>query len=90
MHAPIVKQCSSAAYNYNLLHTQQALCNGGSVARFGEESQDRMVEWLDDNEDVSKDDTILDLGCGNGALLLELVSNRSDNNNNNNNNNDSI
>ena len=32
------------------------------------------MDWLDDNEDVSKEDTILDLGCGNGALLLELVS----------------
>ena len=44
------------------------------VWRFGEDSQERVVDWLDDNEDVSKEDTILDLGCGNGALLLELVS----------------
>ncbi|KAL8620414.1 hypothetical protein ACOMHN_055495 [Nucella lapillus] len=39
---------------------------------FGEDSQERMVDWLDDNSDVKKDDSILDLGCGNGALLLEL------------------
>ncbi|XP_070192248.1 EEF1A lysine methyltransferase 2-like isoform X2 [Littorina saxatilis] len=39
---------------------------------FGEDSQERMVDWLDDCDDVSKDDAVLDLGCGNGALLLEL------------------
>ncbi|XP_076469592.1 EEF1A lysine methyltransferase 2-like [Babylonia areolata] len=39
---------------------------------FGEDSQERMVDWLDEEEDVKKDHAILDLGCGNGALLLEL------------------
>ena len=44
------------------------------MIRFGEDSQERMVDWLDDSQEVAKDNSILDLGCGNGALLLALVS----------------
>ncbi|XP_025108567.1 EEF1A lysine methyltransferase 2-like isoform X2 [Pomacea canaliculata] len=39
---------------------------------FGEESQERMVKWLETNEMVSFQDPVLDMGCGNGAFLLEL------------------
>lgn len=55
-------------------HIQPSVLSAVHVSRFGEDSQERMVDWLDDNEDLSKDEAILDLGCGNGALLLELVS----------------
>lgn len=45
------------------------------INRFGEESQERMVKWLETNEMVSFQDPVLDMGCGNGAFLLELVLN---------------
>ena len=37
---------------------------------FGEESVAKMVDWVDLN--IDKEALILDLGCGNGHLLLEL------------------
>ncbi|XP_005095939.1 EEF1A lysine methyltransferase 2 [Aplysia californica] len=39
---------------------------------FGEEVQDRMVRWLTKQEEVLVSSRILDLGCGNGMLLLAL------------------
>ncbi|KAI9271382.1 S-adenosyl-L-methionine-dependent methyltransferase [Sporodiniella umbellata] len=40
---------------------------------FGEESVERMVEWVTEN--VSQTDSrVIDLGCGNGHLLLELAN----------------
>ncbi|XP_046369486.2 EEF1A lysine methyltransferase 2-like [Haliotis rufescens] len=40
---------------------------------FGEESQMRVVRWLEEDcEDVDTQDAILDLGCGNGMMLVEL------------------
>lgn len=40
---------------------------------FGQESVDRVLKWLDDN-DVDKSSSIIDIGCGNGATLLALAS----------------
>lgn len=45
------------------------ICN----ARFGEDSVNKMIDWVLDNID-DKTTAILDLGCGNGHLLLELDS----------------
>ncbi|XP_046542551.1 EEF1A lysine methyltransferase 2-like [Haliotis rubra] len=39
---------------------------------FGEQSQMRVVRWLENCEDVDMQDAILDLGCGNGMMLVEL------------------
>ncbi|XP_049864719.1 EEF1A lysine methyltransferase 2-like [Schistocerca gregaria] len=40
---------------------------------FGEDSALRVVRWLCDNPEVKRDDRILDVGCGNGMLLIELA-----------------
>ncbi|CAG8745269.1 4136_t:CDS:2, partial [Funneliformis mosseae] len=41
---------------------------------FGEDSVEKMVDWVLKNSSNSST-TILDIGCGNGHLLLELASN---------------
>lgn len=40
---------------------------------FDEDSQLRIVRWIVKNENIKKSDTILDLGCGNGMMLIELA-----------------
>ncbi|KAI8886355.1 S-adenosyl-L-methionine-dependent methyltransferase [Backusella circina FSU 941] len=40
---------------------------------FGEDSVEKMVEWVQDNVD-NVNSSMLDLGCGNGHLLLELAT----------------
>ncbi|XP_067683882.1 EEF1A lysine methyltransferase 2-like isoform X2 [Haliotis asinina] len=44
----------------------------GTKQLFGEQSQMRVVRWLEDYEHVDLQDAILDLGCGNGMMLVEL------------------
>ncbi|KAF7724824.1 Methyltransferase-like protein 10 [Apophysomyces ossiformis] len=39
---------------------------------FGEDSVERMVEWVAENVD-DKEKAVIDLGCGNGHLLLALA-----------------
>ncbi|BFZ10353.1 hypothetical protein BsWGS_13392 [Bradybaena similaris] len=41
---------------------------------FGEEVQDRIVQWLTNKSQLSVTSRILDIGCGNGMLLLALRS----------------
>ena len=41
--------------------------------RYGIESVDRLIKWIESCTDIEKEDSILDLGCGNGVLLIELV-----------------
>ncbi|XP_069679080.1 EEF1A lysine methyltransferase 2 isoform X2 [Periplaneta americana] len=40
---------------------------------FGEDSALRVVRWLCSSDLVKSDDSIIDLGCGNGMLLIELA-----------------
>ncbi|KDR06587.1 EEF1A lysine methyltransferase 2 [Zootermopsis nevadensis] len=40
---------------------------------FGEDSGLRIVRWLCSSALVKKDDRIIDLGCGNGMLLVEMA-----------------
>ncbi|XP_060598334.1 EEF1A lysine methyltransferase 2-like isoform X2 [Ruditapes philippinarum] len=40
--------------------------------RFGEETMEKVVDWFEDNEDICKEDTIIDLGSGNGMMCIEL------------------
>ena len=42
--------------------------------RFGESSVTRIVKWIKSNEKITKFSTFLDIGCGNGMLLVKLVS----------------
>lgn len=43
------------------------------VLRFGNDSMERVVDWMSKNSLVSKDMSILDIGCGNGMMLVKLV-----------------
>lgn len=45
------------------------------MCRFGEETMVKVANWLEDCEDVASDDSIIDLGTGNGMMCIELVSN---------------
>jgi len=40
---------------------------------FGEDSALRVIKWMSSSDDVSTDDSIVDLGCGNGMMLIELA-----------------
>ncbi|XP_067012529.2 EEF1A lysine methyltransferase 2 [Anabrus simplex] len=40
---------------------------------FGEDSALRIVRWLSSNDRVHLTDRIIDIGCGNGMLLVELA-----------------
>uniref|UniRef100_A0A182PHP5 Protein-lysine N-methyltransferase n=1 Tax=Anopheles epiroticus TaxID=199890 RepID=A0A182PHP5_9DIPT len=41
---------------------------------FDEDSQNRIIGWIARQEDAIKaDDSIIDLGCGNGMMLIELA-----------------
>lgn len=45
-----------------------------AILRFSIQCQHRVVNWLKRQNEVSVQETsILDIGCGNGALLIELV-----------------
>jgi SAM-dependent methyltransferase len=47
---------------------------GVFLLRFGEESAMKMVDWVEEHyEDVKETCSVLDLGCGNGHLLLDLA-----------------
>ncbi|XP_063695583.1 EEF1A lysine methyltransferase 2 [Culicoides brevitarsis] len=40
---------------------------------FDEDSQLRIIKWILKNDKIQKSDKILDLGCGNGMMLVELA-----------------
>ncbi|PSN34019.1 EEF1A lysine methyltransferase 2 [Blattella germanica] len=40
---------------------------------FGEDSALRIVSWMTSSDLVKQEDSIVDLGCGNGMLLVELA-----------------
>ena len=42
-------------------------------SRFGEKHVMKVVKWIEECREVSKDSSILDIGCGNGAFLHALV-----------------
>lgn len=43
------------------------------LIRFGEESMTRLIRWME-KQNIPLDSSVLDVGTGNGALLVELVS----------------
>uniref|UniRef100_A0A336LGD4 Protein-lysine N-methyltransferase CSON008894 n=1 Tax=Culicoides sonorensis TaxID=179676 RepID=A0A336LGD4_CULSO len=49
--------------------------NHGDVGEiwFDEDSQNRILKWIFKNENIQKTDRILDLGSGNGMMLIELA-----------------
>uniref|UniRef100_A0A1B6KAE0 Protein-lysine N-methyltransferase g.4659 n=1 Tax=Graphocephala atropunctata TaxID=36148 RepID=A0A1B6KAE0_9HEMI len=49
--------------------------NNGDVGEvwFGEESATRIIRWLTKFDQVSRDDPVIDVGCGNGMMLFELM-----------------
>uniref|UniRef100_A0A182NGY3 Protein-lysine N-methyltransferase n=1 Tax=Anopheles dirus TaxID=7168 RepID=A0A182NGY3_9DIPT len=50
--------------------------NHGDVGEiwFDEDSQNRVITWIARQEDeIKEDDAIIDLGCGNGMMLIELA-----------------
>ena len=56
------------SYTYTIMHTL-VVSN-----RFGYQIQDQIATWLETSSYVTQNDRILDIGCGNGALLTELVN----------------
>jgi len=42
--------------------------------RFGNASVKRVLDWLTASDLVSTDSSVIDLGCGNGITLVQLVS----------------
>ena len=40
---------------------------------FGEQTLKKLVGWLDNSQYVQKDCNVLDIGCGNGIILVELA-----------------
>ena len=44
-----------------------------SLLRFGYDCQTRVVNWIKESPDIGTESHIIDLGCGNGSLLVELV-----------------
>ncbi|XP_065359677.1 EEF1A lysine methyltransferase 2 [Calliphora vicina] len=49
--------------------------NHGDVGEiwFDEDSQIRVINWIMKRDDIEDDERIIDLGCGNGMLLIELA-----------------
>lgn len=43
------------------------------LVRFGQHTLKKLVGWLEKNTSIEKDFTILDIGCGNGVTLIEMV-----------------
>ncbi|KAJ8938459.1 hypothetical protein NQ314_011496 [Rhamnusium bicolor] len=41
---------------------------------FGEDIVDRIIRWLNKSEIAKKESKIVDIGCGNGMLLIELAN----------------
>ncbi|XP_068228406.1 EEF1A lysine methyltransferase 2 [Palaemon carinicauda] len=39
---------------------------------FGEESMERVLEWMLEAESVTENSSVLDVGCGNGVILIHL------------------
>uniref|UniRef100_T1GUJ9 Protein-lysine N-methyltransferase n=1 Tax=Megaselia scalaris TaxID=36166 RepID=T1GUJ9_MEGSC len=48
--------------------------NNGDVGEiwFDQDSQDRVISWILKQDDIDASHSVIDLGCGNGMLLLEL------------------
>lgn len=42
---------------------------------FGEDIVDRLIRWMNKSEHIKKDASIVDIGCGNGMLLVDLANN---------------
>lgn len=40
---------------------------------FDEDSQIRVINWIMKQDDIKENDSFIDLGCGNGMLLIELA-----------------
>ncbi|XP_006815349.1 EEF1A lysine methyltransferase 2-like [Saccoglossus kowalevskii] len=40
---------------------------------FGHSAMNRVIKWMKDSPLVEKEDSILDVGCGNGVFLIELA-----------------
>ena len=45
-----------------------------SSFRFGEDTMEKLLDWIDDCDDITENDAVIDLGCGNGMMCIELVS----------------
>lgn len=39
---------------------------------FGEDTMEKVVAWIDSCEDVQHENSIIDVGCGNGMMCIEL------------------
>ncbi|KAK3608101.1 hypothetical protein CHS0354_004757 [Potamilus streckersoni] len=39
---------------------------------FGEDTQEKICDWIEEGEGIEKTSSIIDLGCGNGMMLINL------------------
>lgn len=44
-----------------------------TLHRFDEDSQLRIIKWILKNDKIQKTDSLIDLGSGNGMMLIELA-----------------
>lgn len=54
--------------------TRLELLHASFLCRFGYGSVERLIDWLEECDNISEGSSILDVGCGNGVMLTELVS----------------
>lgn len=69
-------RCRSSANCFNESRTRSIKiliwgCALGEIW-FGEDSAEKMVDWVVETKEIPKDKRIIDLGCGNGHLIFAL------------------
>ena len=69
----LVSVCMSSMHK-NLVYLFISKYFSINSPRFGEQSMGRVIRWMEKAE-VPKNASILDIGTGNGVLLVELVCN---------------
>ena len=42
-------------------------------SRFGEDTMEKILDWMEECEEISTGSDIIDLGSGNGMMCIELV-----------------
>ena len=86
MFAPVKKWtfllmiCCLSAYSsaqqvpqYSQFLQNQYMVNPASTGA-SNSLRERKIKWILSNDDIDENDSVLDIGCGNGVFLLELAA----------------